>query len=47
MLHAKRLGFQHPESGRFIEFETDLPDDFREMLASLKEAGSQPIEEKT
>lgn len=40
MLHAKRLGFQHPESGRFMEFETDLPDDFREMLASLREAGS-------
>ena len=37
MLHAKRLGFQHPESGRFMEFEADLPDDFRAMLESLRQ----------
>ncbi|WP_462317638.1 RluA family pseudouridine synthase [Marinilabilia sp.] len=26
-LHAKTLGFEHPTSGKFMEFDTDLPDD--------------------
>jgi 23S rRNA pseudouridine1911/1915/1917 synthase len=46
MLHAEHLGFRHPESGRFMEFEADLPNDFREMLESLRRTGSQHMEEK-
>jgi len=46
MLHAKRLGFQHPESGLFMEFEADLPDDFREVLETLRQTGPQLVEEK-
>lgn len=46
MLHAASLGFQHPESGQFMEFEAALPKDFREMIENLREGGSQLIEEK-
>ena len=31
-LHAKKLGFIHPETKKFIEFETELPDYFTEFL---------------
>lgn len=27
-LHAKYLGFAHPDSGKFMEFETKIPDEF-------------------
>ncbi len=30
-LHAKMLGFVHP-NGRYMEFESDLPDYFKEFL---------------
>ena len=46
MLHAKSLGFHHPKSGRFMQFDADLPDDFRDMLESLRHPGSGPGEEK-
>ncbi|MFU0823783.1 RluA family pseudouridine synthase [Clostridium sp.] len=35
MLHAKKLGFIHPSSGKYIEFESDLPDYFKEVLRKL------------
>lgn len=34
-LHAKKLGFIHPTSGKYIEFETELPDYFSKLLAQL------------
>ncbi len=35
-LHAKYMGFIHPRSGKFIEFETDLPEYFSNFLNRLK-----------
>ncbi len=35
-LHAFKLGFVVPESGRFVEFSVPLPDDFREALGTLE-----------
>ena len=31
-LHAKSLGFTHPETGEHVQFESDLPDDFKAVL---------------
>ena len=31
-LHARSLGFIHPVSGEFMEFESDLPDDFQGLI---------------
>ena len=31
-LHAKSLGFKHPGSGKFVEFDSELPDDFTKVL---------------
>lgn len=31
-LHAKTLGFQHPITEKWMEFETALPDDMREVM---------------
>lgn len=35
-LHAKTIGFQHPESGEMVYFECELPDDFKEVLEGLR-----------
>lgn len=35
-LHAWRLKFDHPESGRPLEFEAPMPEDFKDLLAALK-----------
>ena len=32
-LHAKTLGFTHPETGEFMEFDSDLPDDMDKCLS--------------
>ena len=34
-LHAVRLGFEHPDSGDWIEFTSDYPDDLRHALNVL------------
>nr|WP_294915687.1 RluA family pseudouridine synthase [uncultured Neokomagataea sp.] len=34
-LHAARLGFVHPRTGKNLEFETPLPADFHELQQSL------------
>ena len=34
-LHAARLGLTHPVSGKWMEFEAPLPEDFKELLNSL------------
>jgi 23S rRNA pseudouridine1911/1915/1917 synthase len=31
-LHAKTIGFVHPETQQFIQFDSALPDDFKEVL---------------
>ena len=33
MLHASRLGFTHPRTGAWMEFESPIPDDFAQALA--------------
>jgi len=35
-LHARRLGLFHPESGEYMEWEADLPDDMQALLDTLK-----------
>jgi len=35
-LHAKLLGFVHPGTGQYIEFETELPEYFRTILEILR-----------
>ncbi len=36
-LHAARLSFAHPSSGEMLELKAEVPDDFRELLAVLRE----------
>ena len=31
-LHARSLGFTHPTTGKEVYFESDLPEDFRQVL---------------
>ena len=35
-LHAEKLGFTHPKSGEFVKFESPLPEELTELLASLE-----------
>ncbi len=35
-LHAGRLGFEHPLTGEWIEFESQLPDDMQKLLDALR-----------
>lgn len=35
-LHAKHIGFVHPRSLKYIEFESDLPDYFKDFLSTIK-----------
>ena len=35
-LHAKVLGFIHPRTGKYMEFEAPLPDYFSDLLAKLR-----------
>ncbi len=36
MLHAFELGFEHPTTGAPLRFEQPMPDDMRDVLASLR-----------
>ncbi|MFH1629850.1 MAG: RluA family pseudouridine synthase [Pseudomonadota bacterium] len=36
MLHSERLGFTHPASKRYMEFEAPLPDDMKQVLEFIK-----------
>jgi len=39
MLHALKLGFIHPQSEKYMEFETPLPDEMMEVIETIsKEA---------
>jgi 23S rRNA pseudouridine1911/1915/1917 synthase len=31
-LHAKSLGFHHPKTGKWLQFDSDLPNDFQKVL---------------
>lgn len=35
-LHAKTLGFIHPHTNEFMKFDSELPDDMKELLEKLK-----------
>jgi 23S rRNA pseudouridine1911/1915/1917 synthase len=35
-LHAKTLGFQHPETGEEVDFDSELPSDFVALLDALE-----------
>lgn len=37
-LHAVRLGFTHPETGEFVEFESSYPEDLQTALDRLRRA---------
>ena len=43
MLHARLLGFIHPDKGHFVEFEAPLPDHMANALSILREIGSQAL----
>ena len=36
-LHAEELGFEHPESGEPMQFNSDLPADMTELIAALRQ----------
>lgn len=36
MLHARLLGFVHPRTGEYMEFESALPADFQQVLEKLR-----------
>jgi 23S rRNA pseudouridine1911/1915/1917 synthase len=38
-LHAKKLGFNHPISGDYVEFESDYPVDLQLALQQLRDGG--------
>jgi 23S rRNA pseudouridine1911/1915/1917 synthase len=35
-LHAHSLGFVHPSSREWVQFESELPDDFNNLLIKLR-----------
>ncbi|MRR36708.1 RluA family pseudouridine synthase [bacterium] len=39
-LHAKTLGFIHPASGTYVEFDTELPEDMTKIIAYLEQQGA-------
>jgi 23S rRNA pseudouridine1911/1915/1917 synthase len=36
-LHAKKLGFQHPGNGEWVEYESEYPQDLAYALQALAE----------
>jgi 23S rRNA pseudouridine1911/1915/1917 synthase len=37
-LHAKSLGFQHPSTNEWMQFETDLPHDMQTVVNKWRDA---------
>jgi 23S rRNA pseudouridine1911/1915/1917 synthase len=35
-LHAKTLGFIHPATGKFMQFDSEIPADMRELIEKLR-----------
>jgi hypothetical protein len=42
MLHARELGFEHPRTGRTIQFTLEPPQDFQRMLSQLRPPEGAP-----
>lgn len=42
-LHAKHLGFNHPTTKKFIEFDSDLPDDMESVIAKWRQYANQSM----
>ena len=40
MLHAKVIGFIHPVTGEYMEFDSELPDYFKKILDMLRKKGN-------
>ena len=40
-LHAHLLGFEHPKSGKYVEFHSRMPHDLQKTLSVLKETSSE------
>jgi len=38
-LHAKSLGFAHPRTRQWMQFDSDLPDDFAAALEKWRKRG--------
>lgn len=36
-LHAKTIGFMHPRTGEYLEFSSELPDYFKQMIEELRQ----------
>ena len=36
-LHAHKLGFVHPRTGEYVEFDSDYPDDLNAALAVVRD----------
>ena len=47
LLHAYLLGFVHPRTGEYMEFESPLPDEFQRVLSKLRNEGSKENYEET
>ena len=46
-LHAKTLGFAHPVSGKWLQFDSVVPEDMTALLAKWRKyAGNMPAEEE-
>ena len=39
MLHAWKLGFHHPRTGEWKNFEAQLPHDFKQAIAAISAKG--------
>ena len=35
-LHSYKIAFNHPVTGKYLEFESDLPDEFKEFLSEIE-----------
>jgi 23S rRNA pseudouridine1911/1915/1917 synthase len=36
MLHAKTLGFRHPQTNKYLEFHSQIPEDMKDYISRLK-----------
>jgi 23S rRNA pseudouridine1911/1915/1917 synthase len=40
-LHAERLGLEHPETGEWMEWQADMPEDMQQLLAAIRRVAQQ------
>ena len=43
-LHAKTLGFTHPYTGEFMQFNSELPDDMQQVIEKWESYAKNSIE---